>query len=45
MSEMGEGGQKVQSSVMKYMCYGDVACNTVLLVNDTVLHIGTLLRE
>lgn len=45
MSETGQGGQKAQISVMKYIRYGDVACSTALLVNNTVLHAGELLRE
>ena len=37
VGEMGEGGQRVQTS--SYKCHGDVMYSMVTIVNNTVLYI------
>ena len=44
-SKMSEGGQRVQTCHYKINKPWDVTCNMGSVVNNTVLHIGKLLRE
>jgi len=36
---LGEGGQRAQTSIIKWVSYGDVMCGLVIIVNPTVLNI------
>ena len=42
---LGEGGQRAQTSIIKWVSYGDEMCSLVIVVNPTVLNIWKLIRD